>query len=51
MGLKKCIRLYPHYLAQNFKSLMEYRIDFFLTQWNGQLRLQQFFAERRLSRE
>lgn len=30
MGLKKCIKLYPHYLAQNFKSLMEYRIDFFI---------------------
>lgn len=30
MTLKKCFKLYPLYLAQNFKSLMEYRIDFFI---------------------
>ena len=30
MNLKRYIKLYPQYLAQNLKSLMEFRLDFFI---------------------
>ena len=38
-------------LEQFFLYGQAFTLVFALTQWNGQLRLQQFFAERRLSRE
>ena len=30
MNIKKYFKLYPLYLAQNLKSRMEYRLDFFI---------------------